>query len=192
VETPVANTSGEPHGSLPEADAGSGGRDREEAMLKTLRAVDVMRRNVPTVSPDLTVRELDGFLAGAGVFGAAVVRDEHVVGVVSGAEILRAVGSGDGDAARDFYTDLVAEMPSEGLVSRVEGDRVDALLVRDIMTTSLIVVPPDQPVRDIARGLLAGGVHRVLVTEGRRLLGLVTTLDLVRVAADSRFTRFAA
>ncbi|MFM8408775.1 MAG: CBS domain-containing protein [Alphaproteobacteria bacterium] len=64
--------------------------------------------------------------------------------------------------------------------------------MRDIMTTSLIVVPPDHSVRDIARGLLAGGVHRVLVTEGRRLLGLVTTLDLVRVAAESRFAGFAA
>jgi len=162
-------------------------------MMKSLRAMDVMRRNVPVVSPDLTVRELEGFLASEGVFGAAVVRDENVVGVVSGAEILRAVApSGEGDPARDFYTDLVAELPREGLVARDVDGRADGLLVRDIMTTSLIVVPPDHPVRDIARGLLAGGVHRVLVTEGRRLLGLVTTLDLVRVAAESRFMGYAA
>ena len=75
------------------------------------------------------------------------------------------------------------------MVPRDGSGRAADLRVRDIMTTSLIVVPPDQSVRDIARGLLAGGVHRVLVTEGRRLLGLVTTLDLVRVISDSRFAK---
>jgi CBS domain-containing protein len=160
--------------------------------MRTLCAVDVMRRNLPTVSPDLTVRELDGFLSRNGSPVAAVVRDENVVGVVSVAEIQRAVAPSEGDEARDFYTDLVAEMPRSGLFPADGDGRADGLCVRDIMTTSLIVVPPDHPVRDIARGLLAGGVHRVLVTEGRRLLGLVTTLDLVRVAAESRFTGCAA
>ncbi|MFM7736307.1 MAG: CBS domain-containing protein, partial [Alphaproteobacteria bacterium] len=137
-------------------------------MANSLCAQDVMRKDVPTVSPDLTLRELEGFLAAKGVSGAAVVRDDHVVGVVSVAEIQRAVAPSDGDAARDFYTDLVGEPPREGLVSRGSADAASELLVRDIMTTSLIVVPPDHSVRDIARGLLAGGVHRVLVTEGRR------------------------
>lgn len=162
-------------------------------MAKHLRAMDVMRRNVPVVSPDLTVRELEGFLLSERAFGAAVVRDEHVVGVVSAAEILRAVAPpSSNDSTRDFYTDLVGEVPRERLSARDVGGRSDELRVRDIMTTSLIVVPPDQSVRDIARGLLAGGVHRVLVTEGRRLLGLVTTLDLVRLAAETRFAGFAA
>ncbi|MEI8359591.1 MAG: CBS domain-containing protein [Deltaproteobacteria bacterium] len=160
-------------------------------MVNTMRAVDVMRRNVATVPPDLTVDELDRFLSGRGIFGAPVVQGEHVVGVVSGAEILRAIGPADGEdgVASDFYTELVGEFPKGGMVPRDGSGRAADLRVRDIMTTSLIVVPPDQSVRDIARGLLAGGVHRVLVTEGRRLLGLVTTLDLVRVISDSRFAK---
>ena len=49
--------------------------------------------------------------------------------------------------------------------------------------------PGDQPVREVAQMMVTRGVHRLLVTEGRGLLGLVTTLDLVRAIADGRINK---
>lgn len=46
----------------------------------------------------------------------------------------------------------------------------------------------DRPVREVAQMMVARGVHRLLVTEERRLLGLLTTIDLVRAIADGRLT----
>lgn len=36
------------------------------------------------------------------------------------------------------------------------------------------------------RGMCCRRVHRVLVTEGRRLVGLVSSLDIARAVADGR------
>ncbi len=59
------------------------------------------------------------------------------------------------------------------------------------MTRELIAVASDQPVREVAQTMVSRGVHRVLVTAGRRLLGIVTTLDLVRAIADGRLSEWS-
>jgi CBS domain-containing protein len=69
------------------------------------------------------------------------------------------------------------------------GEHFASTAVRDIMTTEVIAVGADHPLRDIARTLADRRLHRVLVTEGRRLVGLVTTLDFVRAIADGRLER---
>ncbi|MBI4541298.1 MAG: CBS domain-containing protein [Gemmatimonadetes bacterium] len=40
--------------------------------------------------------------------------------------------------------------------------------------------------REAARYMLRTGVHPVLVTEHRRLLGIVSTTDIVRAVAEGR------
>jgi CBS domain-containing protein len=55
------------------------------------------------------------------------------------------------------------------------------------MTRKVVSVAGDRSVREAAQTMISRGVHRVLVTTtGRRLLGIVTTLDLVRAIADGR------
>jgi signal-transduction protein with cAMP-binding, CBS, and nucleotidyltransferase domain len=49
----------------------------------------------------------------------------------------------------------------------IEGDD---RLVRDIRT----------PVAKIAQTMVAGRIHRLLVTRGRRVVGIVTSLDLLK------------
>ena len=58
------------------------------------------------------------------------------------------------------------------------------LLVRDIMTPVVYTVPEDTPVPRIAHTMIAGRIHRLLVTRHGRVVGIVTSLDLVRLLAD--------
>ncbi|MBV7697403.1 CBS domain-containing protein [Streptomyces sp. TRM70350] len=58
--------------------------------------------------------------------------------------------------------------------------------VREIMTTDLVTVDPQTPVRDVARRMRDGDIGDVLVVEGDRLRGLVTDRDIVvRLLADT-------
>ena len=50
----------------------------------------------------------------------------------------------------------------------------------DIMTHELVTVPPDMPISEVAQTMREQHVHRVLVTENRELLGVLTTFDLLR------------
>ena len=53
-----------------------------------------------------------------------------------------------------------------------------------IMTRSLFSVDPDTPAAEIAGIMARSHIHRVLVTEGKKAIGIVTSLDLLRLIAD--------
>jgi CBS domain-containing protein len=156
--------------------------------MTMLRACDIMQRNAVTVTPDLPVTELEHLLSRGGISGVPVVADAELVGVVSRTDVARAFAqaTGGAEATLAYYQEIAGAALDAGVVARMAGERAAAMQVRDIMTTELIAVPGDRPVREIARDLLARRMHRVLVTEGRRLLGLVTTMDLIRAIADGR------
>lgn len=150
-------------------------------MARKLLVRDVMRRDVVTARPEQTVEELERLLDDTGLTGVPVVSGTEVVGVVSRADIHRALGSGEADGASDFYTEFLPVRLGASGASRSD-ERVRSLRVGDVMTPSILAVRPDHPVPEVARDLLERQAHRLLVTRGSRLLGLVTTLDLVRIA----------
>lgn len=58
---------------------------------------------------------------------------------------------------------------------------------RDLMTTSLVVVPPETPVAGVVELLASRGISAVPVTDAEgRLVGLVTEGDLIRRLAEEK------
>jgi CBS domain-containing protein len=53
------------------------------------------------------------------------------------------------------------------------------LLVRDIMTQAAYTIPEALAVSEIAKTMVAGRLHRLLVTKDRHLVGIVTPFDLL-------------
>jgi CBS domain-containing protein len=164
--------------------------ESREAAMATLTAKDVMNTRVLTVRVDLTVRELAAFLLENQISGAPVIDlDGRLVGVVSVTDVAQ------NDAERP---DLVQDRSSPATVVRGWEERMnpedirplhvesDDLLVRDIMTPTVYTVPEETPVARIARTMVAGRIHRVLVTRRGRVVGIVTSLDLVGLLAGTR------
>jgi CBS domain-containing protein len=160
-----------------------------------LTAADVMNRDVFTVHVDSTVRELVALLSERQISGAPVIDAEgQLVGVVSVTDVaqskverpdLVADRSNPGTPLREWQQ----QMNSEDLLPlHVESDDV---LVGDIMTPKVYTIPEDTPVTTIAQTMVAGHVHRLFVTRRRRVVGIVTSLDLVKLL-DERWTRDAA
>jgi CBS domain-containing protein len=158
--------------------------------MSTFTARDVMNREVLTVRVDLSVRELAAFLTANQISGAPVVdREGKLVGVVS----LTDVAEYDADRS-----DLAADGSDPARIVRGWEDRIDPedvrplhletsdLLVRDIMTPVVYTVPEGTPVSRIAHTMIAGRIHRLFVTRRGRVVGIVTSLDLVRLLADGR------
>jgi CBS domain-containing protein len=55
----------------------------------------------------------------------------------------------------------------------------------EVMTTDIVSVEPDADVHEVSRKMQQSQVRRVLVTEGKRLLGVVSTADLARASSRS-------
>jgi CBS domain-containing protein len=61
--------------------------------------------------------------------------------------------------------------------------------VSELMTpTPLTTLGPDASAEEAAELMRTKGIHRVLVTEGAQLVGIVSALDIATAAADHRFT----
>ncbi|MDQ5873034.1 MAG: CBS domain-containing protein [Acidobacteriota bacterium] len=91
----------------------------------------------------------------------------------------------------------ITEGNGEGRVAGVVTDRDIALhlgandsrpsevRVSDVMTTDLVSVGPDADIREVSRKMQDAQVRRVLVTDGGKLLGVISTADLARASAHS-------
>ena len=63
------------------------------------------------------------------------------------------------------------------------GNEASALLVEDLMTTSLITESEDAPINEIAATMLQTGIQRIpIVDPDCKLIGLVTQTTIIRAA----------
>lgn len=181
---------------------------REGATLRALTVREVMARNVVTFRPELPVPELAVRLTDEGITGAPVLDARgDVVGVVSQSDIVRAVSDEladvrplpsdaqrvDVDPAEDdsgisaFFTrpdGQVLAVAGDGPMALLAGGALDAMTVRDIMMPARFSVRPTTTIAGLARYLVDAGVHRALVMDEDRLLGIVTAFDVLRLIAD--------
>lgn len=130
---------------------------------------EVMTRPAITVRTDDTVRHAAELLLHHRIASAPVVDDEeHLVGMVSEADLLRGRTESD---------------PRAHLRSVDDEDEPPAMLVCDVMTPRPLSVRPGSDVDDAARLLLDHGIKAVPVVEGRRVVGIVARRDLLRSLA---------
>jgi isocitrate dehydrogenase len=66
-----------------------------------------------------------------------------------------------------------------------QGKDPEKLKVADIMTTGLITVSPDCPLRDAAALMIEKGIRRVLVSRGNEIIGIVSDTDIFRAVEES-------
>jgi CBS-domain-containing membrane protein len=157
-------------------------------MRKDLKAADVMQRDVVTVGPAETVREAMSQMIENRVSGLAVLdHNDHCVGVVSAADIL-ALEYEQAQRADEEVEERVGSYfnfeAQQWENMRVGGvvDQLPELKVREVMSRSLISVPPQAPLDAVAELMIEKHVHRVLVVDDKCFLhGLISALDFVRL-----------
>ncbi|MBX6330644.1 MAG: CBS domain-containing protein [Gemmatimonadaceae bacterium] len=98
-------------------------------------------------------------------------------------------GGTPGSYYREEWTELPPEA-SEVLASPAgpEWAALDEHTVAEAMNTSLIALGSDADVTEAAKLMERFGIHRVLVMDGGRLVGLVSALDVAKAVADHRIT----
>src|SRR5512140_2384923 len=147
--------------------------------MKTAR--DVMIHPVCAVRESWTVHELASYFTEKGISGAPVLDAAgRLSGVVSLSDIVDQVTN---DRAPDGRTSRAWEkrFNPEDLTGLAIED--GGRLVSEIMTPTCFTLPDTTPLPKIAQTMVAGCIHRLLVTRQGRVVGIVTTLDLLRELA---------
>jgi predicted transcriptional regulator len=155
-------------------------------MSKARNVKDLMNPDVMTVPDDMTTDALARYLTEREISGAPVVDIQgHVIGVVSMTDIGRNMAEPadvESSQSSDFYRDIAADLTLEDLGQRYVEER--ALTVRDVMTPVIHHVPVTASAAEAARLMIDQHIHRLVVTEGKEPVGIVTSLDLLKVVAE--------
>ena len=107
--------------------------------------------------------------------GAPVVEGGRLIGIVSRSDVVRYF------SIQRALTPIIGSRPA-GTHAQEEAH----LTVRDLMAHDPVVVAPDAAIEDVARLMVARRVHRVLVTEGDAVVGLISALDIAELVASGR------
>ena len=120
---------------------------------------------------------------------AADVDAEHMSAdldkiLLSESDIQRRISEMAADIERDYEGRSMRGSDGTSPTDEVIGRQLSGLCVRDAMTTDPITATPDTPISHMAKLMHERRIHRVIVTEDGRPVGIVATLDLVRLLAE--------
>jgi chloride channel protein, CIC family len=134
-----------------------------------MKVAELMQPNVRTISSEACVVDVVVSLADGHISGMPVVdKGGRIIGVVSATDV------------------LTAEAEVEAKSSTIGRGLMQETPVRDIMTPRPYTVAPDEDVREAARQMLYADVHRLFVADGDRLVGIISTTDIVRAIATGK------
>jgi len=144
-----------------------------------VRIADIMERNVVTIAPDATVHDLVKLLQDKDLGGVPVVEGDRLVGIVTEGDLVIE----DADVRMPHYFQLFGNLVFLGSQKKFE-DRLKKMVgsqVRDVMTTDVQAVTPDDPAGKAATIMVDEKVDRVPVVDGDRLVGIVARHDIIKM-----------
>lgn len=107
-----------------------------------------------TFAPDALLETVTTLLEARGISSVPIVKDGALVGIVSS-------------------TDLV------GALAQSATGKPNAETARDVMTGPVITVDASDPLDEAARRLIAARVHRVVVLDRERVVGVLSVRDIL-------------
>jgi len=111
-----------------------------------------MKREVVVVTPDISVREASKIMSKYDIGSLIVVEDDNPVGILTERDILN-------------------------LVAREEN--LDEIKVGKVMSRNIITIEADKKIDDAVDLMLKHKIKRLPVKEGNKIVGIVTTSDII-------------
>jgi CBS domain-containing protein len=126
---------------------------------------DIMKTPVLSIDSSMTVKDAAKMMEDAKIGSIVVTENSVVLGILT---------------ERDFVRKIVAQ------------EKSFSTKVKDIMSSPLIVISPDETVWELASLMKTRRIHRVPVVDKGRLVGMASTADLTRlcsIGSDSEMSR---
>ncbi len=148
-------------------------RHAEQRLSRRIAVRDVMTKNVIKVREDADFNEVAALLSENRISGLPVVDgQDHVIGMITEADVLAMAGMKKGHAFKDVIRHLLGEPLSVPKRSK---------RLRDVMSSPAITTRPEADIRDIAVTLDEKRIKRLpVVDEQGQLIGVISRADIVR------------
>jgi predicted transcriptional regulator len=146
------------------------------------RTIDtIMTREPVCIDPAASIRDLARIFDEYEISAVPVIAaDGRVIGIVSKTDLIHRCAEGIDDTSPAYLFEMLSE----------EGDDSDFAMetpisVDDFMTEDPITVRPDEPVSTAAQRMVEARVHHLVVVDGGGFpVGIVTSMDMLRLLTD--------
>ena len=128
---------------------------------------DIMKKKIISIDETETIKKAASMMTEAEIGSIIITKDNIPVGILT---------------ERDFVTKIASKEISLSVP------------VSQVMTHPLLVIAPNQTVWEVAEIMKNMRIHRVAVQEGGKIIGMVTTTDLVKIVSigsDSNLQKIA-
>jgi CBS-domain-containing membrane protein len=148
----------------------------EERVASRVPVKDVMTKKVVFVKSDAELHEAALLLSENGISGMPVLNDDnHVVGVISEADILTLAGMKKGHTFKDVLRNILGGPVSAG----TGGNKVE-----NVMSFPPITSKADDNIADVAKVLDEKKIKRLPVVDAEgSLIGIISRADIVRAVS---------
>jgi CBS domain-containing protein len=135
-----------------------------------------MTRQVLTVHPDTPFKQIAELLVGQGIDAVPVVDESgQVLGVVSGSDL----------TCHEETAPTLGQLLTHGRTTLTHARKARARTARELMSAPARTIAPGAGVCEALSVMNRGGVGRLVVLEGGRLVGILARSDLLRVYTRS-------
>jgi CBS domain-containing protein len=147
-------------------------------------ARDIMTAEVVSVHNGTSLRELERVFLEKGISGAPVVDEEgRLVGVISQTDLVYYHLTRADTPSRDSDFYRTAELDASFAGSGFHIENYEIGWVSDVMTPVVHTAGPDTPVSELAQLMTLARIHRVIITENQKVVGLVSAMAVLGVIA---------
>jgi CBS domain-containing protein len=143
-----------------------------------MKTADIMTKQVHTIGPDQTLKECAEILRKHHVNGLVVVEGGAVKGVITKADIIKAV--------LPSYSDIMEDALQIASFEYVEerAHKLYDLAVRDLMGTPPITITGDTPVMKAGSLMILRRIKQLPVVDSGRLSGIITLTDVINYITE--------
>jgi CBS domain-containing protein len=144
-----------------------------------MKAADIMTSSVVTIADDATVNEAAEQMLKHRISALPVVNCEgRLVGIISEGDLVRRAEVGT-ERARPWWLELLTSK------RRLAAEYVKshAHTIRDVMTCNVVTAAPNTPISEISRLLETHAIKRVPITDGDKLVGVVSRANVIQGVA---------
>jgi CBS domain-containing protein len=149
--------------------------------LLELTATDLMSAPVTSIPHDMLLRDAGHLLRRSHISGAPVVdADGNCIGILSSSDF---VGWAEAGGEMEEKSKGVSFLAPWGEI--ISLDACEGCVVSRFMTKDLVRVASTASLGEIAQKMIDSHIHRVLVADGNRPCGVISTTDIVSAVAEA-------
>ncbi len=153
----------------------------------SLIAQDIMQTTVLTVSTNTPLSEVQRLLSEHRISGVPVTGETgHIVGVISMRDLIDHY-SEDSESRPErsvsYYSTSSGELLEEE-TEAIEMPEESEDVASEVMTAEVYTVGVDSELSKIAQRMVDLNIHRILVEHDKKIVGLITTMDILKALAE--------